>query len=128
MFFSFYRYCAEALGSELAPRLEFALQQSNEEEAVRSAIGAAVVATDGKFCGKRFVSLVRDNGKKFYLTAVREVAMDFDINAWDTYEMEREWRVALDAASVAHGIRCGVRGADLKRLAQEEVNTLFISL
>jgi hypothetical protein len=47
------RYCAAALASELAPRLEFALQQSNEEEAVKSALGAAVVATDGKFCGKR---------------------------------------------------------------------------
>jgi hypothetical protein len=38
--------------------------------------------------------------------------------------MEREWRVALDAASVAHGIRCGIRGTDLKRLAQEEVSLL----
>jgi len=36
------------------------------------------------------------------------------------YAMEREWRVALDAAAVAHGIRCGVRGNDLKTLAREE--------
>ena len=43
-----------------------------------------VVAVDDEFCRHRYVSLVRDNGKKFYITRAEEVNADFNIHQWDT--------------------------------------------
>ena len=48
------------------------------------ALSRAVVAVDDEFCRHRWVSLVRDNGKKFYITRAEEVGADFNIHQWDT--------------------------------------------
>jgi len=76
-----------------------------EEAAIAEAFKQAVVRVDDDFCSQRWVSLVRDNGKKFYLTRVQGVPLDFDMPAWDAYPLEHAWRSALASFSDAHGRR-----------------------
>ena len=87
----------------------------DEERAICSIFARAVETVDDEFCNRRWVSLVRDNGKKFYVTRADEVHPDFNMNHWDTSLLERQWRSALAAASEQHGLRCGIdREMDLR--------------
>ena len=68
----------------VAEQEEQAAAFAAEEAAISDALSRAVVAVDDEFCRHRWVSLVRDNGKKFYITRAEEVGADFNIHQWDT--------------------------------------------
>ena len=71
---------------------------------------------DEEFCRRRWASLVRDNGKKFYVMGADEVPAEFDINLWDASHLEEQWRQQLAIATAQYGRRLGLRegppGAD----------------
>lgn len=119
------RYCAEHLGDEVARRLAAALKPMGdeagetpdgealaEEDAVRDALAAAVVAVDAAFCRKRWASFVRDNGKKFYITSSEEVASEAALNAFDPRPLEHAWRNGLAQVSEAAATKAGLEGLD----------------
>ena len=94
-------------------------EEAAEEEAVREAFASAISTLDNIFCARRWVSLVRDNGKKFYVTRALEVEPQFDIDAWDAYPLEVQFRDALSRAAEEHGRNAGIPdGPELKHYVE----------
>jgi hypothetical protein len=55
----------------------------------------AVLDLDAAIGQRYFVSVVRDNCKNMYPIYEMEVNGNFDLDAWDTRPIEREWRSRL---------------------------------
>eukprot|EP00501_MAST-03F_sp_TOSAG23-6_P000953 GSMAST32.ASY1.ANO1.989.1 assembled CDS len=102
------RFCTEALGEFIIEQLPNTIAAIIEEKAIKEALSKAICSVDEEFCKRRWVSLVRDNGKKFYVTFVQEVGPKFNIYEWNTYPLESVYRNALGRAAKEHGKRSGI--------------------
>ena len=83
-----------------------------EEDAVADALSRALLAVDAGVCERRWVSIARDNGKKFYAFGEIEVPWSFDMARWDISEQEHEWRQSLADACMEHALREGLVAPD----------------
>jgi serine/threonine protein phosphatase PrpC len=98
------RHCATVLGAKIAAALQnpgvlrtddSEAAQRAEVEAIRSCLVDAVEETSAEVCSRRWASVIKDNGKKFYPVSIEEVPPDFDMERWDITPIVDQFTEAL---------------------------------
>jgi len=112
---------APAVAREAAPSTGAASPQDPQKQAeeieIKNAFSDAVQAVDDALCQRHWVSLVRNNGRRFYVTKAVEVDEDFDMESWNVLPFMTQFVHALDDLAEKHAVAAGLEGDAVRAYA-----------